>query len=82
FYHGKIILSDNEYCDFGTANFDKRSLFINDELNCIIRDPVFIRKIRRELVNDIVLRSEQLTLAAYKKRPFWHRGKELVSSLI
>lgn len=82
FYHGKIILIDNEYCDFGTANFDKRSLFINDELNCIIRDPIFIKKIRRELVNDILLRSEQLTLAEYKKRPFWHRGKEIVSSLI
>lgn len=82
FYHGKIILIDNELCDFGTANFDKRSFFINDELNCFIRDPVFIEKIRAEFLNDIFHRSERLTLSSYEKRPFLQRGKEIVSSLI
>lgn len=82
FYHGKIILIDHELCDFGTANFDKRSFFINDELNCFIRDPLFIEKIRAEFLNDILHRSERLTLSSYEKRPFLQRGKEFVSSLI
>lgn len=82
FYHGKIVLIDNELCDFGTANFDKRSFFINDELNCLIHDPVFIEKIRNEFLLDILHRSEELTLTRYEKRPLSQRGKELVSALI
>lgn len=82
FYHGKIILIDNELCDFGTANFDKRSFFINDELNCFIRDPTFIEKIRSEFLIDVFHRSEKLTTKKYEKRPFLQRGKEFFSSLI
>ncbi|HHY73815.1 MAG TPA: cardiolipin synthase [Bacillus bacterium] len=82
FYHGKLVLIDNELCDFGTANFDKRSFFINDELNCFIRDPIFIEKIRNEFLNDIFRQSEKFTLARFEKRPILQRGKELVSSLI
>lgn len=82
FYHGKIIIIDNEYCDFGTANFDKRSFFINDEINCLIKDPIFIEKIRNEFLNDMYHRSVELTISSYQKRPFLQRGKEFFSSLI
>lgn len=33
FYHAKIILIDDNWADLGTANFDKRSIFLNQEIN-------------------------------------------------
>ncbi|WP_112182223.1 phospholipase D-like domain-containing protein [Paraliobacillus zengyii] len=33
FYHAKISLIDDNWADLGTANFDKRSLFLNQEIN-------------------------------------------------
>lgn len=82
FYHGKIIIIDNELCDIGTANFDKRSFFINDELKCIIKDPEFIQKVRDEFLLDIFHRSEELTISSYENRPILQRGKEIFSSLL
>lgn len=80
FYHSKIIIIDDEVCDIGTANFDKRSLFINKELNCMIRDKAFINKIKAELKEDISC-SRRLTVEDYKKRPLSHRSKELLAKV-
>lgn len=38
FYHAKVLIVDEETCDLGTANFDKRSFFLNSEINCFIYD--------------------------------------------
>ncbi|WP_226679150.1 cardiolipin synthase [Mesobacillus jeotgali] len=54
FYHAKVILVDDKVCDVGTANFDKRSMFLNYELNCLIYDGDFIKKVKRILTEDIL----------------------------
>ncbi|MGE7763632.1 cardiolipin synthase [Peribacillus sp. NPDC096540] len=53
FYHSKVILIDDNICDVGTANFDKRSLFLNSEINCLIFDRAFIEDVKKELAVDI-----------------------------
>ncbi len=53
FYHPKVILIDHEMCDVGTSNFDKRSLFLNHELNCYIYDQDCISEIEAALIEDI-----------------------------
>ena len=53
FYHSKVILIDDTICDIGTANFDKRSLFLNSEINCLIYDRSCIEDVKRELAIDI-----------------------------
>ncbi|MFD6438611.1 cardiolipin synthase [Peribacillus sp. NPDC060186] len=53
FYHSKVILIDDIICDVGTANFDKRSLFLNGEINCLIFDRAFIEDLKKELAVDI-----------------------------
>ncbi|MEK4538968.1 cardiolipin synthase [Peribacillus sp. FSL K6-1552] len=53
FYHSKVILIDDIICDVGTANFDKRSLFLNSEINCLIFDRAFIEDVKKELAVDI-----------------------------
>lgn len=45
FYHAKILFVDDKLVDIGTANFDRRSLYINDEVNLIIYDKQVIEEI-------------------------------------
>jgi cardiolipin synthase A/B len=63
FYHAKTIVIDDKLCDIGTANFDKRSLYLNKEINCYIYDANFITSLKDILTKDI-LDSKPLTLAA------------------
>ena len=65
FYHSKVMQIDDTICDIGTANFDKRSLFLNNEINCLIFDRSCIEKVKKELEMDIAeskpLKPESLT---------------------
>lgn len=53
FYHSKIVLIDDKICDIGTANFDRRSIFLNHEMNCLIYDRSCIEDIKKELKYDM-----------------------------
>ena len=53
FYHGKIVLIDNHISDIGTSNFDKRSLFLNSEINCFMYDSLSIKQTKTCLDADI-----------------------------
>ncbi|KMY52483.1 cardiolipin synthetase [Peribacillus loiseleuriae] len=53
FYHSKVLFIDNHLCDIGTANFDKRSLFLNHEVNCLIYDPPFLVEVAKQIQDDI-----------------------------
>ncbi|MBP3952760.1 cardiolipin synthase [Bacillus suaedae] len=81
FFHAKCLVIDNQMCDVGTANFDKRSFHINHEINCLIYDSDFVQLVIRELDHDLAI-SERLTFENYKKRPFVHKGKEKIASLV
>ncbi|WP_170008396.1 cardiolipin synthase [Bacillus fonticola] len=65
FYHTKVLVRDDEVCDIGTANFDKRSLYLNHELNCYFFDRTFVQKVRtrlaRHMEGSTELTYEQLT---------------------
>ncbi|MGM0875126.1 MAG: cardiolipin synthase [Bacillota bacterium] len=81
FFHAKVIVIDDHLCDIGTANFDKRSLYLNDEMNCLIYDPEFIQHVKKQLYEDFH-RSELLTYEFYKKRSYAHRIKEVLATLL
>lgn len=53
FYHSKIVLIDDKICDIGTANFDRRSIFLNHEMNCLIYDRSCIEDVKKELKYDM-----------------------------
>lgn len=53
FYHAKVMIIDDSICDIGTANLDKRSLFLNEEINCYIFDKAFIKMVKNVLKKDI-----------------------------
>ncbi|MFC0272433.1 cardiolipin synthase [Metabacillus herbersteinensis] len=81
FYHAKVIVIDDHTCDIGTANFDKRSLYLNDEMNCMIYDKDFIQNVKKQIYEDFH-RSEKLTYEFYRKRSILHRGKETFATLV
>lgn len=67
FYHAKTMIIDNKVCDIGTANFDRRSLFINYEVNCYIYDQPFIKKVQAVIKKDLQ-DSRQISLSELKRR--------------
>ncbi|MCL6587867.1 MAG: cardiolipin synthase, partial [Anoxybacillus sp.] len=81
FYHAKTIIIDDDICDIGTANFDKRSFFLNGEMNCFIYDRAFTEQMKRVIHHELS-RSEPLALDWWKKRSIWERGKESISILL
>jgi cardiolipin synthase A/B len=82
FYHSKVLMFDEQICDIGTANFDFRSFFFNDELNCIFTDKNYIQEVKKVVESDLA-RSEELTLKRLKKiRTLKVRLKEVAGFII
>lgn len=81
FYHAKFILIDDEILDIGTANFDKRSFFLNHEMNCYIYDKKCIKQMRKELEQDLE-NCLPLTLQDLNKPNPWRDLKERVAALV
>jgi cardiolipin synthase A/B len=81
FYHAKSIVIDDKVCDIGTANFDKRSLFLNKELNCYFYDPKFVERFKDVLQKDI-LDSRPLTLADLNTPNLFRSFKEVIAGAI
>ncbi|WML50474.1 phospholipase D-like domain-containing protein [Neobacillus sp. PS3-34] len=81
FYHAKTVVIDEDICDIGSANFDKRSIFLNKEINCLIYDSIFIGRVKRVIQKDI-LDSKPLTLKELNQPNFFRSLKESLAGAI
>jgi cardiolipin synthase len=81
FYHAKTIMIDDKLCDIGTANFDKRSLFLNKEINCYIYDGDFIAHLK-EIIKKDINDSERLPLAVLTKPNPLRSVKERIAGVL
>jgi cardiolipin synthase A/B len=72
FYHAKVLVIDDSFCDIGTANFDQRSFHINGEINCLLHSPDFVSEIKEVLKKDL-LQSERLDLKRLQDRTIGNR---------
>jgi cardiolipin synthase len=81
FYHAKVIVIDDEVCDIGTANFDKRSFFINYEMNGYIYDKAFIQSLKEAIARDLET-SEKLTMPFFQNRTIVDRVKETIATIL
>jgi len=81
FYHAKALLIDQKLCDIGTANFDKRSLFLNKEINCFIYDPAFMERVRAVITKDI-LDSEPMSMKELMEPKPFRLMKEALAGMI
>ena len=80
FYHAKTLVIDDKICDIGTANFDKRSMFLNKEINCYIYDPAFIQRLK-DILNKDINDSVPLTLAVLNKPNPLRSIKEYIAAI-
>ncbi|MCQ6274581.1 cardiolipin synthase [Bacillus sp. V3B] len=81
FYHAKTLLIDDKVCDVGTANFDKRSFFLNHEMNCYTYDKQYIEHVRSIVQNDQKDATE-VTLKDLRSLNPWIYCKEIISGAI
>ncbi len=70
--HAKLMLVDRRWINFGSANFDPRSFFHNDELNLAWFDSGFAATLDR-FFQDAFAYSDLVKLSLWRKRPWWQR---------
>ncbi|MDM5303623.1 cardiolipin synthase [Bacillus subtilis] len=75
FYHVKALIIDDHFSIIGTANFDQRSFFLNEEVNVEIDNEAFTKEVYATIEEDMK-RSELLTKDNFKKRTFRQRPAE------
>jgi cardiolipin synthase len=78
--HAKTMIVDEAMSIVGSANFDNRSLELNDELNVAVFDPTLAARLRVDFENDLKS-SARLDLESWRSRPLMIRGREKVWSL-
>jgi len=73
--HAKVILVDEEWSMFGSANFDNRSLELNDELNVIARNKELVDHFAADFAKDLK-HSHRITLEEWRQRSWLERSRE------
>jgi cardiolipin synthase len=59
----------------GSANFDNRSLELNDELNVVVFDPAVTTRLRSDFERDL-RQSRRITLEAWRARPIYEKARD------
>jgi len=73
--HAKVMVVDGVWSMFGSANFDNRSLELNDELNVAVHDQVLAARFLRDFEEDLT-HSHRLTLEDWRRRSPLERLRE------
>jgi cardiolipin synthase len=77
--HAKVVVIDGVLTIAGSANFDNRSMELNDELNVAVFDRALASRALLDIERDID-RSRKLDLDSWRARPLHIRGRELLWS--
>jgi cardiolipin synthase len=75
--HTKAMIVDDSLSMFGSANFDNRSLELNDEMNVVVTDAALAARLRRDFEADLKA-SKKLELAEWKRRGPLEKMRETV----
>ncbi|SHM63063.1 phospholipase D-like domain-containing protein [Gracilibacillus kekensis] len=71
FFHGKVMFFDKAICDIGTANFDRRSLCLNQELNIVVtKEHDIFQEMMRIYEKDLSI-SKKMTDGWLKHQPVY-----------
>lgn len=75
--HSKTLVVDGIWCMFGSANFDNRSLELNDELNVATQDRSLAARITGQFDQDLRL-ARKLELERWRQRPWLEKTREWI----
>jgi len=73
--HTKVMVVDGVWSMFGSANFDNRSLELNDELNVAVTNRELAARFLADLERDLRV-SQRLTLEAWRRRGVLNQARE------
>jgi cardiolipin synthase len=73
--HTKTLVVDGAWSMFGSANFDNRSLELNDELNVAVSDRDLARRFLDDFEHDLRV-SSRLELASWRQRSMLEKSRE------
>ncbi len=73
--HAKVVVVDRTLSMFGSANFDNRSLELNDEINVAVVSRELAARFLRDFEADL-RRSRRLELAAWQHRSLLEKSRE------
>ncbi|MFL6279090.1 MAG: phospholipase D-like domain-containing protein [Vicinamibacterales bacterium] len=73
--HTKSLVVDGAWSMFGSANFDNRSLELNDEFNVAVSDRDLANRFTQDFEHDLRV-SSQLELAAWRQRGWLEKARE------
>jgi cardiolipin synthase len=79
--HQKILIVDNAWASVGTANFDNRSLALNEETSVCFHDRALVKQLHDVFLADLE-RCRKVQLTRWKRRGLWQRAGEQFASLI
>jgi cardiolipin synthase len=73
--HAKVLVVDGTWSMFGSANFDNRSLELNDELNVAVSSRDVATRFTRDLDADLRV-SKRIELESWRQRPMIDKARE------
>jgi cardiolipin synthase len=79
--HQKTIIVDDAWASVGTANFDNRSLALNDETSVCFCDRALVNRLHDTFLADLE-RCRKVQRADWSRRGLWQRAGEQFASLI
>jgi cardiolipin synthase A/B len=74
--HAKVLVVDGAWSMFGSANFDNRSLELNDELNVAVADRGLAQRFLEDFDRDLT-RARKLELHTWRQRPLLKKAREV-----
>lgn len=79
--HAKVLVVDGAWSVVGSTNFDNRSFGLNDEVNLAAYCPELAGRLEEDFARDVA-QSRQVNYQAWRRRPFFERGHELLGWLL
>jgi cardiolipin synthase len=73
--HAKVLVVDGVFSMFGSANFDNRSLELNDEMNVGVSSRDLAARFTRDFEQDLT-RCRRITLEQWRRRPLLDKARE------
>lgn len=73
--HTKVMVVDGVWSTFGSANFDNRSLELNDEMNVAVSDRDLARRLLDDFERDLKV-SRKLDVDSWRHRPLLEKARE------
>jgi cardiolipin synthase len=79
--HAKVIVVDDTWANVGSANFDNRSISLEDEINVSIDDAEVVSTLAAHFLDDMDS-AREVTFEQWRRRPLWERWGEAASEVV